>query len=190
MLLCPLLISTFTTDPSSKQSITQPILHQLKLSFSLLDVTSTRWPISQWYRKSSSLLTPSMQQDQYLTLLFILSKFTQPPFPKNLGNFSPQTVTTQLSSGNVLANVTGPSSKPLTVTPNGFAKFWCSPCKSSWDFSKKKKSVWQHYSQLENDVPGFKSEGSAIPRSCWPWQHSYQTLLLQREVLAQIYRSL
>ena len=123
MLLCLLLISMFATDPLSKQSIMQLTLHQLKLSFLLSDVALTKQPIFQGYQKSSSSLTLSMQWDQYLTLLSTLSKFTWLPFPKNLGKFSPWTVTTWLSFGNILADVTGLSSKLLTVIPNGSTKF-------------------------------------------------------------------
>ena len=123
ILLHPLLTFISRTDLSSKLSIMQSMLHQLRLSSLLLYAVSIRLLIYLIYQKSLLLLTPSMWQDLSSTLLSICSKYTQLLSPKNSEGSSSWTMTTWLSSGNVLVIVTGHSSSLLTKIPNSFVKY-------------------------------------------------------------------
>ena len=50
------------------------------------------------------------------------------------------------------------------------------PCKTSWDFSKKREC---------DDIPSVKPQEKTIPWLVWWWQQYHWTILHQRRVLAQ-----
>ena len=107
MLLCLLPIYTLIINHSLKQFIMLLMSPAQKWNYLLLDVVSIKLHTSIIFPRLSSSLIPFMQSKEFLTLLFISSKFSQLLFYLTFTTSSTVIPTTLLNFGNAPAISSG-----------------------------------------------------------------------------------